>query len=58
MVYTYTVIIQSLKEGLVTCYNMDKCRELLLSEISQSIKDKYSMIPIKVSKVVKIIKTK
>ena len=48
MVYTYSGVLFSHKKELSsdTCYNMDMHAENMPSEIRQTQKDKYHMIPL------------
>lgn len=60
VVYSYNRILFNLKkeEKFGTCYSMDVPGDLMLSEICQSQRDKYCMIPLnKVQSVVKFIQT-
>ena len=44
--YKYNGILFSLKKERNTCNNMHELKDIMLSEISQSQKDKYCTIPL------------
>lgn len=47
VLYTHDGIIFSLKKGNSdTCNNLDKFENIMLSEVSQTQKEKYCMIPL------------